>query len=78
MKKSKIEITQSEAQEIGRMLMNYGLLLDILSATRGIPSATADFIERRRRTDFQKANLKFERLMIKWCSAITNDKDKEL
>lgn len=78
MKKSKIEITQAEAQEIGRMLMNYGLLLDVLSATRGIPSATADFIEKRKRTDFQKAGVRFERLMIKWCAAMTHDKDASL
>lgn len=78
LKKTKIEISQSEAQEIGRMLMNYGLLLDILSATKGIPSATADFVEKRRRTDFQKAGVRFEKLMIKWCAAITRDKDSDL
>lgn len=78
MKRTKIEITQSEAQEIGRMLMNYGLVLDVISATRGIPAATADFVEKRKRTDFQKVSRRFERLMIKWCAAATQDKDNSL
>lgn len=75
MKKTRIEISQAEAQEIGRMLMNYGLILDILSATRDLPSTVSDFVEKRRRTDFQKINPRFERLMIKWCAALTQDKD---
>lgn len=75
MKRTKIEITQAEAQEIGRMLMNYGLVLDVVSATRGVPAATADFIEKRKRVDFQKISKRFERLMIKWCAAATQDKD---
>ena len=75
MKKTRIEISQSEAQEIGRMLMNYGLVLDVLSATKGLPSNVGDFVEKRRRTDFQKINARFERLMVKWCHAVTKDKD---
>lgn len=78
MKKTRIEISQAEAQEIGRMLMNYGLVLDVLSATRDMPQGAADFVEKRRRTDFQKANVRFERLMIKWCAAVTKDKDEKL
>lgn len=75
MKKARIEISQSEAQEIGRMLMNYGLVLDVLSGARDLPSNVSEFIATRRRTDFQKANARFERLMIKWCVAATKDKD---
>lgn len=75
MRKTKIEISQSEAQEIGRMLMNYGLVLDVLSAARNLPSNVSDFVATRRRTDFQKAHARFERLMIKWCAAATKDKD---
>lgn len=77
MKKARIEISQSEAQEIGRMLMNYGLVLDVLSAARGVPAHLAEFIEKRRSTDFKKTSARFERLMIKWCMAQTTDKDKQ-
>lgn len=77
MKKARIEISQSEAQEIGRMLMNYGLVLDVISAARGIPANIAEFVEKRRTTDFKKTSARFERLMIKWCMASTQDKDSK-
>jgi len=78
MKKSKIEISQSEAQEIGRMLMNYGLVLDVISAAKGIPANISEFVEKRRMTDFKKVNARFERLMVKWCMALSHDKDTRI
>ncbi len=75
MKKTKIEISQWEAQEIGRMLMNYGLVLDVINSTRGIPSSVAGFIEKRRTSDFKKVNLRVERLMIKFLTALNQDHD---
>ena len=74
-KKSKIEISQDESKEIARLLMNYGLVLDVICSARNIPVHISEFVEKRRSTDFKKADARFERLMIKWCMAITSDKD---
>jgi len=77
MKKARIEISQSEAQEIARMLMNYGLVLDVISCARNVPPGIADYVQQRRVTDFQKVNARVHRLMIKWGMAVTSDKDKK-
>lgn len=77
MKKSRIEISQSEAQEIARMLMNYGLVLDVISGTRGVPPSIAEYVQQRRLTDFKKVNARVQRLMIKWSIAASTDKDRQ-
>lgn len=60
------------------MLMNYGLVLDVLNGARGVPPNIADFIEKRRMSDFKKTNLRIERLMIKWLSAMNLDHDRRV
>jgi hypothetical protein len=75
MKKAHIQISQSEAQEIARLLMNYGLVLDVINSARDVPKEIAEFVEKRRTTDFKKANSRFNQLMVKFCIALTNDKD---
>jgi len=76
MRKSTIQITQWEAHEIARMLMNYGLILEVLNGTRGIPSEISDFIEKRRAVDFKKVDVRMNRLMVKMLSAMNVDHDK--
>lgn len=76
MRKSTIQISQWEAQELARMLMNYGLVLDVLNGARGIPSNVSDFIEKRRNVDFKKIDIRMNRLMIKMLSAVNIDLDR--
>lgn len=78
MRKSTIQISQWEAQEIARMLMNYGLVLDVLNGARGIPSNISDFIEKRRIVDFKKIDVRMNRLIVKMLSAVNLDLDKKL
>lgn len=78
MRKSTIQISQWEAQEIARMLMNYGLVLDVLNGARGIPTNVSEFIDKRRTVDFKKIDVRMNRLIVKMLSAVNLDLDKKL
>lgn len=76
MRKSTITLTQNEAHEMARMLMNYGMVLEVLQGTRGLPSSISDFIEKRRMSDFHRLDAKMNKLMVKMLSAMNADHDK--
>lgn len=76
MRKSTITLTQNEAHEVARMLMNYGMVLEVLQGTRSLPSSISDFIEKRRISDFHKLDPKMNKLMVKILSAMNTDRDK--
>jgi hypothetical protein len=77
MRKTSILLTQREAQEIIRMLMNYGMVLEALQGTRGIPTGVLEFINKRRSMDFQNLDIRMNKLMVKMLTAINADLDKK-